>query len=130
VTGSRILPGLEISGPCHRRNIVVGQTLAQGVLIDRSGPQSLRIDVDDQRYQQNDAANQDLEEAVDVDVIEPVVEDAEDEQSDNGIADAAPAAEQAGAADHDRGDRIKQISVELVLLRAAEMGDAEHAADA
>jgi len=36
---------------------------------------------------------------------------------------------QAGAADHNGGDRIQQIGVELVLLRAAEMGDPQHAAD-
>ncbi len=46
------------------------------------------------------------------------------------VADAAAAAEEAGAADHHRRDRVEQEVVELVLLRAAEIGDAEHAGDA
>ena len=79
--------------------------------------------------EQDQAPDQYLQETVDIDVVEAVVEDAEHEQADDGIADAAAAAEQAGAADHDGGDRIEQIGVELVLLRAAEMRDAEHAAD-
>src|SRR5205085_12166420 len=92
-------------------------------------PQRLRGHVDDERNEQAQAADQNLQEAVDVDMVEAVVEDAEYEQPDDGVADAAAAAEQAGAADHDGGDRIEQIGIELVLLRAAEMGDAEHAAD-
>src|SRR5205814_4486645 len=82
-----------------------------------------------ERRQQDQAADQDLQETIDVDVVEPVVEHAEHEQADDGVADAAAAAKETGAADHDGGDRIQQISVELVLLRAAEMRHAEHAAD-
>src|SRR5262249_26887455 len=79
---------------------------------------------------QDQPANQNLEEAVDVDVVEAVVQHAEHEQPDDGVADAALTAEQAGAADHHGGDRIEQVVVELVLLGAAEMGDAEDAGDA
>src|SRR5207249_7293760 len=99
-----------------------------GCLLRRFFPQPLRVDVDDQRCQQDQAADQDLQEAVDVDVVEAVIQDTENEQPDDGVADAAAAAEQAGAADDDGGDGVEQIGIELVLLRAAEMGDAEHAA--
>src|SRR6478752_1013081 len=34
----------------------------------------LRIDIDDERDQQNEAADQNLQETIDIDVIEPVVE--------------------------------------------------------
>ncbi len=51
------------------------------------------------------------------------------EETDDGVADAAAAAEQAGAAHHDGGDGIEQVAVELVLLGAAEMGHAQHAGD-
>src|SRR6185437_15356360 len=84
---------------------------------------------DDESREQDEATDQDLQEAVDIDVVEPVVEHAEHEQADNGVADAAAAAEQAGAADHDCRDRIQKVGVELVLLRAAKMGDAQHAAN-
>src|SRR5260221_2239189 len=96
----------------------------------RGGAQALGVDVDDQGGEQDQAADQDLEEAVDVDVVEAVIEHAEHEEPDDGVRNAALAAEQAGAADHHRGDRIEQVVVELVLLGAAEMGDAEHAGDA
>ena len=51
----------------------------------------------------------DLQERIDLDVVEAVVEDAEDQEADDRVADAAAAAEQAGAADHHRGDRVEQI---------------------
>src|SRR6478609_3137098 len=89
-------------------------------------PNGLDVDVDDQRDEQDQAADQDLEEAVDLDMVEPVVQHAEDQQADDGVADAAAAAEQAGAADHHRGDGVEQVAVELVLLGAAEMGHAQH----
>src|SRR5688572_29220738 len=54
-------------------------------LIGGCGPQPLRIHVDDQRGEENQAANQNLQEAVDVDMVEAIVQDAEDEQSDNGV---------------------------------------------
>src|SRR5581483_10407391 len=90
----------------------------------------LRIDVDDERDEEDEAADQDLQERVDLDVIEAVIEDAEDEQPDDRVADAAAPAEQAGAADHHRRDRVEEEGVELVLLGAAEIGDGEHAGDA
>src|SRR3954471_13292342 len=93
------------------------------------GAQTLSIDVDDQSRQQDQAANQDLEEAVDIDVVKAVVEHAQHQQSHDGIADTAPAAEQAGAADHHGGNGIQQVAVELILLGAAEIGDADHAGD-
>ena len=77
-------------------------------LFHRPFPQPLCIDVDDQRRQQDQAANQYLQKAVDVDVVEAVVEDPEHEQADDGVADAAAAAEQAGAADDDGGDGVEQ----------------------
>ena len=43
-------------------------------LVRRFRPQPLRIDVDDQRRQQDQAADQYLQEAVDIDVVQPVVE--------------------------------------------------------
>src|SRR6202020_1054476 len=92
--------------------------------------QPLGVDVDDQRDEQDQAADEDLEEAVDLDVVEAVVEDAEHEQADDRIADAAAPAEQAGAADHHGGDGVEQESVEFVLLGAAEIGDADHAGEA
>src|SRR6476659_1233783 len=52
-------------------------------------PQPLRVDVDDQRREQDQAADQDLQEAVDVDVVEAVIQDTENEQPDDGVADAA-----------------------------------------
>ena len=45
------------------------------------------------------------------------------------LPNAAAPAEQAGAADHDGGDGVEQIGCELVLLGAAEIGDAEHAGE-
>src|SRR6267154_1066923 len=78
--------------------------------------QALRVDVDHEGREKDQAADQYFQEAVDVDVVEPVVEHAEHEQPDDGVADAAASAEQAGAADHDGGDRVQQIAVELVLL--------------
>src|SRR5215831_12570854 len=98
-------------------------------LICRPGPQPLCIDVDHERGEQNEAADQYFQETVNIDVIEPVVEHAQHEQADNRVADAAAAPEQAGATDHDGGDRIEQVGVEFVLLRAAKMGDAQHSAD-
>ena len=97
--------------------------------LESSGPlpQLLRVDVDDQRQEQDEAADQDLQKAVDVGVVETVVEHAQDEEAQDRVADAAAAAEQAGAADHDRGDRIQKVVVELVLLRAAEVSDAQDA---
>src|SRR6202453_524720 len=92
--------------------------------------QPLGVDVDDQRDEQDQAADEDLEEAVNLDVVEAVVEDAEHEQADDRIADAAAPAEQAGAADHHGGDGVEQEGVELVLLGAAEIGDADHAGEA
>src|SRR5215213_1159713 len=62
--------------------------------------QLLGVDVDHQCQEQDQAADQDLEEAVNVDVVEAVVEHAQDEQAQDGVADTAAAAEQAGAADH------------------------------
>src|SRR6478735_5099418 len=78
--------------------------------------QHLRIDVDDQRREQDQAADQDLEEAVDLDVVETVVEDAEHEETNDRVADAPAPAEQARAADDHGGDRVEQEGVELVLL--------------
>src|SRR3954452_19915728 len=102
------------------------------ILTSRSGAssgrlgstQTLRVDIDDQSRQQDQAANQDLEEAVDIDVVETVVEHAQHQQAYDGVADTAPAAEQAGAADHHGGNGVQQVAVELVLLGAAEIGDA------
>src|SRR6201999_3039506 len=71
-------------------------SLAMTESIRRLCPQPLRVDVDHQRGEQDQAADQDLQEAVDVDVVEAVVEHAEHEQADDGVADAAAAAEQAG----------------------------------
>src|SRR5262245_11994166 len=88
----------------------------EGALLRRLLPQPLRIDVDDERGEQDETADQYLQETVDIDVVEAVVQHAEHEQADNGVADAAAAAEQAGAADHDGGDGIEQVCVELVLL--------------
>src|SRR5262249_3288557 len=102
----------------------------QSQLVGRSLTQSLRIDVNHERREQDQSADQYLQETVDIDMIEPVVEDAKYEQTDNGIADAAAAAKQAGATDHDGRDGIQKIGVEFVLLRAAEMRYAQHAADA
>jgi hypothetical protein len=91
------------------------------------GPETLGVDVDDERHQQDDPSDQDFQEAVYLYVIKAVVEHPEHEQPDDRVAYAAAAPEQAGAADHHRGDRVQQESVELVLLRAAEIGDAQHA---
>src|SRR5689334_4323189 len=99
-------------------------------LVGRSLAQSLRIDVDHERRKQDQSADQYLQETVDIDMIEAVVEDAKHEQTDNGIADAAAAAKQAGTTDHDGRDGIQEVGVELVLLRAAEMRYAQHAANA
>ncbi len=90
----------------------------------------MRVYVDHQRGQQDESPDQDLQEAVDVHVIEAVVQHAEHEQADDGVADPAAPAEQARAADDDSSNRIQKISVELVLLRRTEMGDPEHAGNA
>ncbi len=124
-------PVLEHAAQADGTVPLVGRDLRLG---DRRGhtrcAQLLGVDVDHQGQQQDQAADQDLEEAVDVDVVEAVVEHAQDEQAEDGVADAAAAAEQAGAADHHGRDRIEQVVVELVLLGAAEIGDAQHAGDA
>src|SRR4051794_166519 len=86
------------------------------------GPHPLRIDIDHQSDQKNQATDQDLEETVDVDVIEAVVQHAENEQADDCIADTTLAAKQAGAADDHGRDAVKQVGVELVLLGAAKIG--------
>ena len=39
--------------------------------------QDLRVDVDHQRREEDEAADQDLQEAVDLDVVEPVIEHAQ-----------------------------------------------------
>src|SRR5262245_30710293 len=49
--------------------------------LPRAFPQLLRIDVDHERGEQDQPANEDLQEAVDLDVVEAVVEDAEDQQA-------------------------------------------------
>src|SRR5271166_2158846 len=94
------------------------------------GAQPLGIDVDDESDEQDEAADEDLEEAVDLDVVEAIVEDAEHEEADDRIADAAAAAEEARSADHHRGDGVEQEGVEFVLLGAAEIGDPDHAGNA
>src|SRR5690242_15216432 len=71
-------------------------TTSSHALLRRLRSQALRIDVDDEGREQNEAADKDFQEAVDVDVVEPVVEDAEHEQPNDGVADAAAPAEQAG----------------------------------
>src|SRR5262245_57644306 len=86
--------------------------------------QDLRIDVDHQSGEEDQAADQDLEETVDLDVVKAVIEHAQYQQSDNSIADAAATAEEAGAADHHSSDRIEEEGVELVLLGGTEIGDA------
>ena len=48
-------------------------------------PELFRIDVDHQRGQQDEAADQDLEEAVDIHVVEPIVEHAEPDPGNAGI---------------------------------------------
>src|SRR5579872_3574463 len=78
--------------------------------------QSLGVDVDDEGDEQDEAADEDLEEAVDLHIVEPVVEDAEHEQAHDRVADPAASAEQTGAADHNRGNRVEQVGVEFVLL--------------
>src|SRR6201987_1029407 len=94
------------------------RALSAAVAARRAQP--LGIDVDHECRQQDQAADQDLEEAVDLHIVEAVVENAEHEQADDGVADAAAAAEQAGAADHGGGDRVEQIAIELGLLWPAE----------
>src|SRR3982074_1173122 len=96
-----------------------GATEPENALFHGFGPQPLRIDVDDERREQNETADQYLQEAIDIDVIEPIVKDAEHEQADNGIADAAAAAEQACATDHDGGDRIEQGGVGTLVFAPA-----------
>src|SRR6516165_3742526 len=86
------------------------------------GAQALGVDVDDQGREQDQAADQDFQEAVDVDMVQAVVEHAQHEQADDGVGDAALAAEQARAAHDHGGNGIEQVVVELVLLGAAEMG--------
>src|SRR5829696_5125893 len=98
-----------------------------GIIIGGCGTQPLRIHVDNKRGEQNEAADQDLEEAVNVYMVEAIVQDAEDEQSDNGVPNPSTPTEQAGSPHHDSGNPVEQISIELVLLGRAEMGDAEHA---
>src|SRR5690349_7455016 len=83
--------------------------------------QALGIDVDDERGEQDQAADEDLEEAVDLDVIKAVIENAEHQEADDRVADAAAPAEEAGAADHHRRNRVEQEGVELVLLGRAEI---------
>src|SRR5260370_4022250 len=103
---------------------------AGSAMSGRAGPlavaHALHVDIDDEGCEQDEAADQDLQEAVDLDVIEPVVEHTQDQQTDDGVADAAAAAEQAGAAHHHGGDGVEQVAVEFVLLGAAEVGDAQH----
>src|SRR5688572_2343898 len=53
---------------------------AMGLVGCRLGAQALGVNIDDEGGEQDHAADQDLEEAIDIDVIEAVVEDAEDEQ--------------------------------------------------
>src|SRR5258708_9919235 len=78
--------------------------------------QPLGVDVDDERDQQDDPSNQNLEETVDLHVVQTVVEHAEDEQSDDGVADAAAPAEQAGAPRATRPARLHQKSADLPPL--------------
>ena len=61
-------------------------------------PQALGVDVDDEGGEQDQAADQDLQEAVNVDMVEAVVEHAQHEEADDGVGNAALAAEEAGAA--------------------------------
>ena len=74
------------------------------------------VDVDDQGGEQDQATDQDFEEAVDLNVVEAVVEHAQNQKPDDGISDAAAAAEQAGAADDHGSDGIEQERIEFVLL--------------
>src|SRR6185312_3672665 len=90
----------------------------------------LGVDVDHQGHEQDQATDQDLQEAVDVDVVEPVVQYAQHQQADDRVADAALPPEQAGAAHHHGGNAVEQVGIELVLLGAAEIGDAKHAGNA
>src|SRR5271155_2768880 len=88
--------------------------------------EALHVDIDDQRGQQNQSANENLEKAVDADVVETVIEDSKHQQADDRIADAPLSAEQACASDNHGRDRIQKIGVELLLLRAAKIRDAQH----
>ena len=74
----------------HGITVLFGDPLScRGTLI----AQALCVHIDDQCDQQNDTADQDLEEAVDLDMIEAVIEHAEHAQADDGVADTAAPAE-------------------------------------
>src|SRR5262245_46828699 len=63
----------------------------------------------DQHGDDDHGADRDeLPERLDIDEDEPVLDDGNDERAGYRTQDRARAAEQAGAADHDRRDRIEQ----------------------
>ena len=68
-----------------------------------------------------------LEKTVDADVVEPVVEDAKHQETDDRVADASLSAEQACPSDNHSRHRVQKIGVELLLLGAAEIRDPQHA---
>jgi hypothetical protein len=55
--------------------------------------QPLGVDVDDKRGQEDEPADENLEEAVDLHIVEAVVEHAKHEQADDRVPDAAASAE-------------------------------------
>ena len=68
-----------------------------------------------------------LEEDVDVEQVERVADHSDHHRADEGVADMAPPAEKARAADDDRGDRVEleQIAIERRTgARAAGENDA------
>src|SRR5690242_10849838 len=78
-------------------------------LLRRPGVAQLqRIDIDDQRDQQDHAAHPQAHVDVELELVQAVAQNAEDQQADQGVLDAALAAEQRCAAENHRRDTVEQ----------------------
>src|SRR3954454_24012388 len=85
------------------------------------------IEGDGDQYQHADGEA--LPDDLDAAELQAVAEDADDEGADQGADHAAPAAEEAGAAEHDGGDRVEVVLGADVRARRGEPADEDPPAD-
>jgi hypothetical protein len=81
------------------------------------------------RIDDQDAGDQDLVRRGDAHEDEAVADHPDDQRPDQGPDDRAAAAEQAGAAEHDRGDRVEVVGEARVGVADVRAGDQQQRRD-
>src|SRR5271165_7020982 len=86
------------------KRLEISRTSSSLSLIDAPAAQPLLALIDQHRDDDDDPDGDELPEWLDVDEHQPVLDHGDDQRPDQRADDGAGAAEQAGAADHHRGD--------------------------